>query len=112
MGSAYEIPNLRFSGIAGAAIARRRFLSVDASGNYIQATATSAVIGVSSIPNKAGEVAEVYDGIVMIEAGGVIAAGDAIKSDAEGKAVKDVAGKYVALTPAAAAGELISAKVY
>lgn len=110
--SAYEIPNLRFSGVSGGVVARRRFVSVNASGEVVQANATSAVIGVSSLPSGLNEVAEVYDGIVMIEAGGPVAFGDMVKSDADGKAVTDVAGKYVALTAASAAGELITAKVY
>lgn len=111
--AAYEIPNLRFSGEAGAAIARRRFVTVNADEQVVTANATSTVIGVSSQPNaKAGEVAEIYDGIVMVEAAAAIDAGSKVGSDANGKAIVAtdlVAG--VAITSAGAAGELISVKL-
>lgn len=110
--SAYEIPNLRFSGIAGDVIERRRFVTLNADGEVVHANATSSVIGVSSIPNNKDEVAEIYDGIVIVEAGGAVGAGDYVKSDADGKAVTDAAGKFVAITSASVAGELMSVKVY
>ena len=110
--SAYEIPNLRFSGEAGGVIERRRFVTVKADGTVVQATDTSSVVGVSSLPAGVGEVAEIYDGIVMVEASAAIVAGAKVKSDAAGKAVTDAAGDFVAITAASAAGELISVKVY
>ena len=80
--SAYEIPGLRFSIPAGAAIVQHRFVSVNANGQAIQATASTPVIGVSmnevtatdELP-AAKQIAEIADGIVMVEAGGTVAAG-------------------------------------
>ena len=73
--SAYEIPGLRFSIPAGAAIVQHRFVSVNANGQAIQATASTPVIGVSmnevtatdELP-AAKQIAEIADGIVMVEA--------------------------------------------
>lgn len=115
---AYEIPNLRFSGESAAAIARRRFVTVNDQEQVLQVAAnTENVIGVSSQPNTAaGEVAEIYDGIVMVEAGAAVVAGTAVMADAEARAVPYVAGAGVisagvAITNAGAAGELVSVKL-
>lgn len=111
--SAYEIPNLRFSGEAGAPIARRRFVTVNTKEQVVQATTATTVIGVSSVPcAKAGEVAEIYDGIVMVEAAEKIEAGTRVNTDDNGKAViaTDVS-VGVAITTTVAAGELISVKL-
>jgi hypothetical protein len=119
--SAYEIPNLRFSGEAGGVIARRRFVKLNTTGKVVQAGAsTDYVIGVSSQPTTAaGEVAEIYDGIVMVEAGAAVpllAGGTPVMVKADGTAIPWVTGAGVqvagvALTSAAAAGELISVKI-
>lgn len=129
--SAYEIPNLRFSGESAAAIARRRFVIIDSAGKVAQAGATATnVIGASSQPNAAaGEVAEIYDGIVIVEAAAAITAGASVQSNADGKAITLVAVTVdataggtttpvpvslkagVAMTSAAASGELISIKI-
>lgn len=116
MGAAYEIPNLRFSGEAGGEIKRRRFVTVNATGAVVTAVAASAVIGVSSVPcSKAGEVAEIYDGIVMVEASAAIAPGAKLAPTADGRAVTatgdsaNVTG--IALTAASAAGELVTVKL-
>lgn len=110
--AAYEIPNLRFSGEAGGVIARRRFVTVNDQEQIVQATDASVVIGVSSLPAKAGEVAEVYDGIVMVEASAAIPAGSAVDTTADGKAVVAAEGGIaVAMTNAGAAGELLSVKL-
>ena len=58
---------------------------------------------------KAGEVLEIADGIVMVEAGAAITAGAAVTSNAEGKAVAGE-GTCVALTGATSAGEIITIK--
>lgn len=115
---AYEIPNLRFSGEAGGAILRRRFVTVNANEEVIQVTAnTQEIVGVSSQPNeKAGEVAEIYDGIVLVEAGAAIEAGQAVMATADAKAVPYVEGvgvlkAGVAVTNAGADGELVSVKL-
>lgn len=111
--NAYEIPNLRFSLPAGGAVAMHRFVSVDANGNGIQATTSTAVIGVSMNETKAGEVLEVADGIVMVEASAAITAGANVSADADGKAVTASTGTVVgvAITAATAAGNLVAVKI-
>lgn len=113
--AAYEIPNLRFSGEAGAEIKRRRFVTVNNKGQVITANATANVIGVSSQPcGKEGHVAEIYDGIVMVEASAAIVPGAKVSSTAEGKAVTTAENSTpvaIALTAAAAAGELVTVKL-
>lgn len=110
--NAYEIPGLRFSLPAGAEVARARFVSVDASGNGIQATASTHVIGASMNQSKIGEVLEVADGIVMVEAAGAITSGTAVYSDATGKAVATGENKAgVAITAATGAGQLVAVKI-
>ena len=120
--NAYEIPNLRFSLPAGGAVARNRFVSVDTNGNGIQATAATAVIGasmnlVTSEENTAGgHIVEVADGIVMVEASAVIAAGVKVASTADGKAVTYASGTTgdtcgIAITGATKAGELVAVKL-
>jgi hypothetical protein len=108
---AFEIPSFRFSGDAGDVVARRRFVKLDANGRYIQSTAGVTPIGASMTDStKAGEVIDVARGILMIEAAGAIAINAKVASDDNGKAVTystgDVAG--IAMTSAAAAGELVS----
>lgn len=107
---AYEIPGMRFSLPAGAAVARHRFVSANADSKGVQATADTPVIGVSMNETEPDEVLEIADGIVMVEAAGAIAAGAAVKSDAEGKATAG-AGAGVAITGATAAGDLITVKL-
>lgn len=107
---AYEIPGMRFSLPAGAAVAIHRFVSADANSEGVLATAETPVIGVSMNETKAGEVLEIADGIVIVEAAGAITAGTAVKSNAEGKATAG-AGVGVAITGASGAGELITVKL-
>ena len=111
--AAYEIPNLRFSGEAGNNIARHRFVKVNDLELVEQAGEGDAVIGVSSQPADIGEVVEIYDGIVMVEAGDAVKAGTEVESDEQGRAVPLVSGKKAgyALTSASDAGELISVKL-
>jgi uncharacterized protein affecting Mg2+/Co2+ transport len=121
---AYEIPNLRFSGEAGGVIARRRFVTINAQEQIVQADVQGEhVVGVSSQPNSAaGEVAEIYDGIVMVEAGAALNGGQPVMTDAAGRAIPfvhaaDAAGVPTnfkagyAVTTAAALGELVSVKL-
>lgn len=114
---AYEIPNLRYSLPAGGAVARHRFVSVNANGNGIQATASTQVIGASmnlitAEENTAGgHIVEVADGIVMVEAAEAITAGSAVYSDAEGKVTTTgtiIAG--VAIT-SGATNELVAVRI-
>lgn len=109
---AFEIPGMRYSLTAGAAIERHRFVSVDASSNGIVATASTPVVGVSMNKVAVNEVLEVADGIVMVEAGGAVTPGAGVASNATGQAVASAdASIGVALTGASAAGELITIKL-
>ena len=109
---AFEIPGMRYSLTAGAAIERHKFVSVDANSNGITATAATKVVGVSMNKVATNEVLEVADGIVMVEAGGAVAAGSGVASNATGQAVVNAdAAIAVALTGASAAGELITIKL-
>lgn len=107
---AFEIPGQRFSMPAGADIERCRFVSINSTSEGILATDTTAVVGVSMNKVKAGEVLEIADGIVMVEAGGAVTAGVAVKADGEGKAVAGN-GSAIALTAATAAGDIIAVKL-
>lgn len=110
MRNAYEIPELRFSAVSGAAVPRHRFVSIDANGNGIVNDGQKAIVGVSMNQcDKADEVLEIAKGIVVVEAAGAISAGTVVKSDASGKAtVGEGNTGIVAITGADAAGDLIS----
>lgn len=111
--SAYEIPNLCFSLPAGEDIARRRFVSVNSSSEGVIATAASSAIGVSMNQAADGEVLDVADGIVMVEAGAAITAGSSIEVGPNGKAVTNTSGVGIgiALTGAASAGSVVTVKM-
>jgi len=113
MNNAYEIPNLRFSLPAGEDIPRRRFVSVNSSGEGVIATAGGATIGVSMNEAADGEVLEIADGIVIVEAGGAITPGDGIEVGTDGKAVTNTNGVVVgtALTGAASANLFVTVKL-
>lgn len=113
MNNAYEIPNLRFSLPAGADIPRRRFVGVKATGEGVIATAAGSAIGVSMNQAAAGEVLEIADGIVMVEAGGAITPGAGIEVGTNGKAVTntDGIGIGIALTGAAGDGNVVAVKM-
>ena len=107
---AFEIPGQRFSLPAGAAVERFRFVSADANSNGVTATAATPIIGVSMNKAAAGQVLEIADGIVMVEAGGAITAGVSVASNATGQAIAGE-GVGVALTGATAAGDIITVKL-
>lgn len=107
---AFEIPGQRFSMPAGADVERFRFVSVNANSNGVTATASTPVVGVSMNKAAAGEVLEIADGIVMVEAGAAVTAGVAVASNATGQAIAGE-GNAIALTSATAAGELITVKL-
>jgi hypothetical protein len=113
MNSAYEIPNLRFSLPAGEDIARRRFISVNSSSEGVIATAAGSAIGVSMNQAAKGEVLDIADGIVMVEAGAAITAGSSIEVGSNGKAVTNTSGVGIgiALTGAASAGSVVTVKM-
>lgn len=109
--NAYEIPSLRFSLPAGGAVKRHRFVAVDANSNGIQAAADSNIIGASMNETSAGQVLEIADGIVMVEAAKAITAGTLAYADADGK-VTDT-GTVVAgiVITSAVAGGLAAVKI-
>ncbi len=111
--NAYEIPNLRFSLPAGEDIARRRFVSVNSSSEGVIATTAGSAIGVSMNEAADGEVLDIADGIVVVEAGGAITAGTDVEVGANGKAVAKTTGigVGVAITGATAAGQLVAVKL-
>lgn len=116
--NAYEIPNLRFSIPAGAAIVQHRFVSVNASGLAVPATASTPVIGASMNEVTDGEklpatkqIAEIADGIVMVEAGGTVEAGAAVAADAAGKAVTATDKSVGVALTAGTAGGLMTVKI-
>lgn len=108
--AAYEIPNMRFSAEAGAAVERRRFIVINADEQGVQAGAGDAVVGASMVDAAVGEVLEIANGIVIVEAADEIEAGSEVQSDADGKAIPvdqgHVAG--IAMTNASGDGSLIS----
>jgi len=110
---AFEIPGMRFSLPAGGDVARHRFVSIDSSSNGIAATASTPVVGVSMNQVKTGEVLEVADGIVIVEASGAVTAGAKVYSDANGMATAAGTGDAVgvAVTAATGANELITVKM-
>lgn len=107
---AFEIPGSRYSLPAGADIERYRFVSANANSNGVKATASTPIIGVSMNAVKTGQVLEIADGIVMVEAAGAIAAGVAVASNANGQAIAGD-GPAVALTSATSAGDIITVKL-
>lgn len=107
---AFEIPGSRFSLPAGAKVLRHRFVSANADSAGITATAATPIIGVSMNQVEADQVLEIADGIVMVEASAAIAAGVAVASAADGRAVAGE-GPAIALTSASAAGDLITVKL-
>lgn len=107
---AFEIPNQRFSLPAGMDVMRHRLVTVDEGSVGVVTDNILSVIGVSMNEAPEGQVLEIADGLVMVEAGGAIAAGDTIAADAEGRAIAGES-MYVAITAASAAGELITVKI-
>lgn len=85
-------PGLTKNYDAGADVAARLIVKPGASDKLVVAAAgaTDAIIGVSTdIDVKSGEPCDViHAGIALVKAGGTIAFGDPITSDANGKAVK------------------------
>ena len=121
---AFEIPNLRFSLPAGAAIKANQFVTVDSSGRAIVCTDTLRPIGVikNEISAKVDrgveptdQIAEIQDGIVMVEAGASISAGAAVSCNATGYAIPATETSIVvgvSLTDATAAGICIAVKLF
>lgn len=110
--AAYEIPNLRFSGLATEAIARRRFVKPVTETGYAMADAGQVAVGVSMNDPANTEVLEIADGIVIVEAGEIITVGQEIQVGTDGVAMVLASGIKVgtALTAAGAATELLTVK--
>lgn len=108
--NAFQTPGNRWSLPAGADIPWHRFVSVNTDGNAILATDATPVVGASQNETKAGEVQEIIDGLVMVEAAGAIAAGVAVKSDASGKVIAGT-GVGISITGATVAGQLVTVKM-
>lgn len=116
--TAYEIPGTQFSLPATTAIGRYRFVSIDDTGQAIQATDATDVIGVSRneidpVKYPDAQVVDIADGIMMVEAAEKIACGAKVTSDANGKAIVAAGDTFVgiAFSDAAAAGTLIAVKI-
>lgn len=110
--NAYEIPELRFSLPAGGEVKRGRFVSVNSNGDGITATTATQIVGVSMNQTGEGEVLEVANGIVCVEASGAITAGTAVFSDADGKAAASgTIEAGVAITAATGAGQFVAVKL-
>lgn len=109
--AAYEIPNMRFSAEAGAAVERRRFVKINANEQGVRAGAGDAVVGASMVDAAEGEVLEIANGIIMVEAGAAITAGSEVQSNTDGKAIPAAVGGVVAgiaMTNASGNGALVS----
>lgn len=109
--NAYEIPSLRFSLPAGGAVKRHRFVAVDANSNGIQAVADSNIIGASMNETSAGQVLEIVDGIVMVEAAKAVTAGTLAYADADGKVTDTGAVVAGIVITSAVAGGLAAVKI-
>ena len=116
--TAYEIPGSQFSLPATTAISRYRFVSINSTGQAIQATASTDVIGVSRneidpVKYPDAQVVDIADGIMMVEAAAAIPCGSKVTSNADGKAIVATGGTHVgiAFSDAAAAGTIIAVKL-
>jgi hypothetical protein len=108
--AAYEIPNMRFSAEAGAVVERRRFVKINTDEKGVKAGAGEPVVGASMVDATKGEVLEIANGIVIVEAGAAIKAGSEVQSDTDGKAIIKAEGVTagIAMTNASGDGVLIS----
>ena len=116
--TAYEIPGSQFSLPATTAIGRYRFVSINATGQAIQATTSTDVIGVSRneidpVKYPDAQVVDIADGIMMVEAAAAIPCGSKVTSNADGKAIVATGDTHVgiAFSGAAAAGTIIAVKL-
>lgn len=106
---AYEIPGFSFTLPAGEDFrpatgkGQFRFVEMNGDGNAVRPAAGGRAVGVRQNYPSAGEgTTIVHDGIVWVEAGGTFAVGDAVGTDAEGRAI--AAGAGTALGRAIQAG--------
>lgn len=115
MKGAYEIPGLRFTGIAKNEIPLHRFCKAVAEGDnmFDLCGEGEQAIGVSRNHSNVAEPIEVADGICIVEASAAIAAGAKVSAAADGKAVTASSGivNGIALTAATAAGQYVAVKL-
>jgi hypothetical protein len=88
----YQIPNLRFSAVAGADLKQNRFVTIASTGKAAHASAGGAAIGASMNEPDNGQPLEIADGIVMVEASGTVTAGETVQSAADGKVATKTTG--------------------
>jgi hypothetical protein len=108
---AYEIPGFSFPLPAGADFsggAQFRFCDVSATGKAVNPAAGGSVVGVRQNRPKDSEATTIVNsGIVIVEAGGALAPGDLVATNAIGQAVEAAAGNVTvgrALETASGAG--------
>ncbi len=110
----YEQPGLSITRLAAADLSTHqfKFVNIDAGGNASLSGVGGRSVGVLQNKPISGRAATiVVDGISKIVAGGVVAAGASVASDATGRAVTAAATNLiqgVALQAAAGAGEIIA----
>ena len=115
---ASHIKDQRTTGIATGAIVKNRFVSADGESQKVkQSVAGEVPSGVTpdDAPNVNDELNYSFAGGVILEAGGAVPVRSPVKPDAMGRAVVATVGtdhaKAVALTEAAAAGDLFEALI-
>jgi len=97
-GRCYEQPRFAITGVAGADLSAKRYRAVYMAntGKVLVAGVGSPIIGVLQTPEIAGAPVNIMiEGISFVEYGGVVAAGDNLTSDANGKAIVASAGSPV-----------------
>lgn len=111
---AYEIPGFSFTLVAAADLSASqfRFVEVNSTGKAAVPTLAGSVVGVRQNKPKANEATTiVHDGISFVEAGGAIAIGGLVTTDATGRAVAATTGQQThgrALETASGAGVFIA----
>lgn len=96
--------------LAGADLSQFRFGNIDSTGRIVHAGSGLRVLGViANDPVENRAVDFTLSGIEQVEAGGVIAKGDLLKSDANGKAVLHTTGTYAC---AVALSDAVSGDVF
>ena len=85
-------------------------MKINAYEKGVKAGAGEAVVGASMVDAANGEVLEIANGIVIVEAAAAIEAGAEVQSDTNGKAVTKTTGiaAGIAMTKASGSGALVS----
>ncbi len=111
---AYEDPGKQISLLAGADLSAKQYyaVKVDANGKVVVAGAGELAIGILQNKPAAGQIATVMvTGISKMVAGGVVASGELVASDAVGKAKAAVKGKTDTSDAGVAADPLIGSAI-